>query len=458
MKHIYKIISLLLVLCMMAVCIVACDGVGGNGTESSTDGNINQELPEWVDYASQLKLDVASPTAKVTIGRSDIKQFIDGDTTHFYVPTNISANGILKARYLAVNTPESTGTIEEWGKKASNYTKEKLSSAVSIVIESDSASWNYDSTGDRLLVWIWYKTSESGEYRNLNLELLQEGLAIASNSANNIYGTQCMNAINQAKAYKLYVYSGVTDPDFYYGEAQELTIKELRVNAAKYAGTKVAFEGVVVKNSGENGVYVEAYDEETGMYNGIYVYYGFSFSQTNLIKPGNKVRIVGSMQFYEAGGTYQVTDLKYDLMDPKNPNNIQKLEEGHKASYTEVSPETFATGKVSITVIDENGEEAVREVPYAEMALSASISMKGLQVDKVYTTNNGGDSDGAMTLTCSAGDYTISVRTSVLKDKNGNLVTADHFKDQTIDVKGTVDYYNEGYQIEVTSLDDINIH
>ena len=91
------------------------------------------------------------------------------------------------------------------------------------------------------------------------------------------------------------------------------------------------------------------------------------------------------------------------------------------------------------------------------MALSASISMKGLKVDRVYTTNNGGDSDGAMTLTCSADGYEISVRTSVLKNENGDLVTEDYFIGKTIDVKGTVDYYNGSYQIEVTSLSDITI-
>ncbi len=462
MKHINKLLVLLLIIATVASCAVACNGnnaeTSGNNTEAPTSADTTAApLPEWVDYVSQVKLDMSSPTAKVEIPVSQIKQFIDGDTTHFYVPTNISKTGILKARYLAVNTPESTGTIEEWGKKASNFTKEKLKSAVSVVIESDTATWNYDSTGDRLLVWVWYKTSENGEYINLNLELLQGGLAIASNSANNIYGSYCMKAITQAQAYKLYVYSDENDPDFYYGEAQELTIKELRVNAEKYAGTKVAFEGIVVKNSGNNGIYVEAYDEETGMYNGIYVYYGFSFNQVNVIRPGNKVRIVGSMQFYEAGGTYQVADIKYDMMDPKNPNNVQKLGEGFSGAFTEVSPATFTEGTVSVTVIEDDEEKTV-EKRYAEMALSASISMKNLKVTDVYTTHNGGDSDGAMTLTCTADGYTVSIRTSVLKDADDKLVTADYFNGKTIDVKGTVDYYNGDYQIEVTSLNDIVIH
>ncbi len=458
MKAINRLVALLLVLCTLTACFAACNK-GGEGT-GTTGGTQAPELPEWVDYVSQVKLDMNSATKKVELAApSGIKQFIDGDTTHFNVPTDVSKNGILKARYLAVNTPESTGQIEEWGKKASNFTKEKLQSAVSIVIESDTATWNYDSTGDRLLVWVWYKTSADGEYINLNLQILQEGLAIASNSANNIYGSYCMNAIDQAKAYKLYVYSGEQDPDYYYGEAIELTIRELRANPEKYVGKTVAFEGVVSKNSGDNGIYVETVDEETQMLNGIYVYYGFNLTGggLNVIKPGNKVRIVGSMQFYEAGGTYQISDLHYDMMDPKNPNNIQKLGEGFSGAYPEVAPAEFAAGKVTITVV-EGEEEKTVDVPYAQMAMSTTISMSGLKVDSIYTTNNGGDNDGAMTLTCSADGHKITVRTAILKDANGNVVTKDYFAGKTISVKGTVDYFSGDYQIKVTSLGDIVIH
>ena len=121
-------------------------------------------------------------------------------------------NGVFKARYLAINTPESTGQIEEWGKAASAFTRQKLSEATSIVIESEDGKWNADSTGGRYLVWVWYKTDKDTEYRNLNLEILQNGLAIASNSSQNKYGMWCMNAIKQAKAHKLYVYSKEKDP------------------------------------------------------------------------------------------------------------------------------------------------------------------------------------------------------------------------------------------------------
>lgn len=449
----FNFISLFLVLTILIGCFSACVEKGPEDPTDNADENVNLE---WVDYASQAKLDMYSNTIKETV---TVKQFIDGDTTHFNVPTSVMDNGVFKARYLAINTPESTGQIEEWGKKASEYTKKALSDAVSIVLESDDGMWNADSTGGRYLVWVWYKTANDSDYRNLNIEILQNGLAIASNSANNRYGSLCMSAIEQAKAHKLYVYSGEKDPDFFYGSAIELTIKELRVNSEFYNNKNVAFEGVITKNDGQS-IFIEEYDSETDMYHGISVYYGYNLNGMGLsiIEVGNRVRIVGSMQYYEAGGTYQVSDLSYDMMKPDAADNLQKISSGHTGAYVVTDPETFLTSKISVSYVDENGEEIVTEMDYAHLALSTTIAMNNLTVDSVYTTNNGGDSDGAMTLTCSSGEYTVSVRTTVLKDSAGNVITEDYFLGKTIDVKGIVDFYDGDYQIKVLSAKDIFIH
>ena len=282
---------------MLCLTITLLGGCVGQTEPNPSESGSESGNKDAVDYAASVKLDMSSTTAKTEV---TVKAFVDGDTTHFHVPTSVMPNGVLKARYLGINTPESTGKIEEWGKKASRFTKEKLSSATSIVIESDTAEWNADSTGDRYLVWVWYKTAESEEYRNLNIEILQEGLAIASNSANNTYGSTCMKAINQAKELKLNINSGQKDPDFYYGDIVELTVKELRANTDAYNGMKVAFTGIVSTNNGNNSVYVEQYDAETDMYYGFAIYYGFNLSGMGLevLSPGNEVRIVGSLQYY----------------------------------------------------------------------------------------------------------------------------------------------------------------
>ena len=185
MKKMKRFLLFLVMMCLLLGNVSACSkDKKGNEAASNT---------EVVDYAGQVKLDMSSGTAKEEV---TVKLFVDGDTTHFYVPDSVMENGVLKARYLAVNTPESTGKIEEYGKKASEFTKEKLSGATSIIIESETATWTPDSTGSRYLAWVWYKTDDMKDYRNLNIEILQNGLAIASNSANNQYGDYCMKALN----------------------------------------------------------------------------------------------------------------------------------------------------------------------------------------------------------------------------------------------------------------------
>ena len=408
------------------------------------------EQADFIDYAAQLDFNRASETVKAEV---TVKTFVDGDTVHFHVDEQICDSGVLKARFLAVNTPECTGKIEEYGKKAAAFTRSQLEKAESIWVESDNGQWNFDSTGERHLVWVWYKLPGEKAYRNLNLEILQNGLAIANSTANNRYGTICMNALNQARATKLNVYSGQKDPDFYYGDAVELTIKELRTNLEAYNGIKVAFNGVIT-TSNDNTVYVESFDEETGMYYGMAVYYGFGLSGAGLkiLSVGNEARIVGTVQYYEAGGTWQVSGLTYRMMKPKDPGNIQKLSEGHSPAWFPTEPETFL-GQVTI-----QGEDNAQVFDYAALAMSTSAQMQGLTVKHVYTTSDKDSSSfGAMTLTCEKNGSTVYVRTIPFYE-DGQLVTGDRFLGKTIDVKGVVDYFDGQYQIKVFTIDNITIH
>ncbi|MBP3569237.1 MAG: thermonuclease family protein [Lachnospiraceae bacterium] len=463
-KNLKKITSLFLMLSLVSAMLFGCGGKNQQTEENQNNQDLQQDFvpptseptvteapKEFVDYAAQVTLNMSSNTAKV---EATVKTFVDGDTTHFNVSSDLVESGVFKARYLAINTPESTGKIEEYGKKASNFTKEKLSQATSIIIESDTEVWDIDSTGSRNLVWIWYKTSDSEEYRNLNIEILQNGLALANSSANNRYGSYCTAAIAQAKEQKLNLYSGQKDPDFYYGEAVELTLKELRTNIEQYNGVKVAFNGIVTKDH-SNSVYVEAYDEETGIYYGVSVYYGFNLSGPGLaaIAVGNEARIVGTVQYYEAGGTYQVAGLSYRMMKPDDPNNVQMISEGHEPAFVLTTADTFVNGMVEVEVAEE-----MKSFPYAEAAMSTSISMAGLQVKSVYTTmNEDSSSYGAMTLNCEADGIPVAVRTVVLTDANGNLITAEAYEGKNIDVRGIIDFFDGQYQIKVFSAKDITI-
>ena len=406
---------------------------------------------EGRDFASEVKLNMSSDSLKQVV---TVASFVDGDTTHFNVPTSVSSNGILKARYLAINTPESTGKIEEYGKKASNFTRERLSKATSIIIESDNGTWNIDSTGGRYLVWVWYRTSETEPYRNLNIEILQNGLAIASSTANNRYGNVASAALSYAKEQKLNIYSGEKDPDFYYGEAVEMTLKELRCNVASYNGIKVAFEGVITMNDGSS-IYIEDYDPDTNLYYGISVFYGYGLPGKGLeiLAVGNRSRIVGTVQYYENGGVYQVSGLTYKQMKPKDPGNIQKISSGHSAAYVQTSAKDLVSGKVNVET-----SSGIKTFDYGYLALDTSVQMQNLEVRDIYTTSDPDSSSfGAMTITCVCEGQTITVRTAVLTDDSRKLITADAYMGKTINVKGIVDSYGGTYQIKVLSAKDITI-
>ena len=374
---------------------------------------------DGVDYASQIRLNMNSETLKLEV---TVEAFVDGDTTHFNVDSQDFPNGKMKARYLGLNTPESTGKIEEYGKKASKFTREKLENASSIIVESDDGNWNVDSSGGRYLVWVWYRN-------------LQNGLAHAYSTANNRYGTVAMSALNQAKEQKLNLYSGQKDPDFYYGDAVELTLKEIRLNVEQYDGIRVAFEGVITMNDGSS-IYIEDYDPETGLYYGISVFYGYNLPGKGLdiLSVGNRSRIVGTVQYYEQGGIYQVAGLTYKQMKPKDPGNIQKISDGH-------------------TVQTDDGS---KDYPYAYLAMDTTVEMHDLKVLSIKTESNPNSSSlGAMTITCENDGFEVIVRTTVLTDSARNLITHEAYDGKVISVRGVVSHHDDYYEIKVLSAKDI---
>ena len=217
----------------------------------------------------------------------------------------------------------------------------------------------------------------------------------------------------------------------------------------------------MVTRNNNNSVFVESYDAATDMYYGVSVYYGYETGELlNILSVGNLVRVVGTVTYYETGGTWQVSGLSYREFKPQDPGNTIKISQGHSAANLETSAETFANGKVDLDVFPalDSEETESKTFDYAFLALSTSISMKNLKVVDVYTTHNGGDSDGAMTLTCEVDGYTVDVRTIVLYNENGEMLIESDFLDKTIDVTGIVDYFSGEYQIKVFTAKDITVH
>ncbi len=465
-KHLKIFASLLCAVALVIPVLVGCDN-----TPDTPD--VGGENDEFVDYVDKLKLDMNSETKKQEV---TVKFFIDGDTTHFNPTSNASTfvNNYIKARYLAVNTPESTGDVEKWGKSASNFTHDTLDGAEKIIVESDDDHWNVDSTSERYLLWIWYipkgKAVADENYRNLNIELLQNGYGRASKTADNRYGETALAALMQAQASKLRIYGNAKDPNWFGGDGYAaVTLKGLRFHIADYVQRPVSVSGYITAKF-ESSVYIEEYDEETDVSYGIAVYYGYKTGAiVEILSVGNYVNVVGTVG--EFNGTYQISGVSYNEARPTLVSNSKLIEkaEGEKSiptkPFAEVSAADLAVGTRKVdaefTVTNEDGEETPDKLTldYGAAIMDTSVTLKNvtIQDDGTYTTKNG-ESAGAMSIVVKdENGNQITLRTIVMKKDGDEKYTLDDFKNadgswkKIKSVKGIVDYYEGAYQLAIWS-------
>ena len=242
-----------------------------------------------------------------------------------------------------------------------------------------------------------------------------------------------------------------------------ITIKEIRLNQETYVGKRVKFECVVVKQNGYT-VYVEEYDPNADMYFGMQIFLGYGYPRLSDFAVGNKVSVVGTLQYYQAGNTYQVSNLQYDILDPNWENGCCVISTGNTVSYNEVDLNTLLNGKVTIEVPRNedvgNGEVTetiVTEIyDYGQLALYSSATISHLKVVSVYTS-----SSGTITLTCedeNGIEIKIVTASTLYYQVDGTQVkvtAADFPAGTVISVKGVVDTYNDMYELRVFSYSDI---
>ena len=435
MKKIGKVFSLLLVLGLFAFfTLTSC---GEKESEPATD----------VDYVSQVKLteDFTGKTfAKDGIEEVTLYQAVDGDTIH----VTGQDDSILKLRFLGVDTPESTAAVEAWGVAASNFTKGLVKAAASLVITSDGGPGEQDNY-DRWLAWVWYKLPDKEEYRLLNLELVQEGYSVSKNAGVKNYVSELIAAADQARKKGIKVW-GETDPDYCYTEAMETTLmalqKDLHENGqnSKYYLKKVIFTATIARIDG-NEYYLIDEDLETETWYGIQVFYRPTGISTGYMEEiGNRIKVSGTITYYETGNVYQLTDI-VDKLLTSNKDNIKLLEK------VDVKAQEITAASLNDTT------------SYAkEFTL---VTIKNIVVTSCYTTNTSGSSSkGAITITGKVDGQIVKVRTSVLYDRTGkyqvdsnSIVLQSNFEGKTIDVTGIIEKYNDNYQISLISMDDVVI-
>ncbi|MCD8203753.1 MAG: thermonuclease family protein [Coprobacillus sp.] len=218
------------------------------------------------------------------IAEVTVFNYIDGDTTHFMpIDGNDSANDIIKARYYGIDTPESTGNVEKWGKEASVFTQEKLSEAKTIVVSTAQEGYGApetDSTGSRYVSLVWISEEENCPYQDLvllNLWIVQSGLSWVKNVLSMPdYVDTFYAAQNQAEAYKLCLWDDVTPPywpgdEYVYVSLYELQLEtkkdlEARENKTTYTSpwnnVRVIVEGSVASYTNNTIFLADYYDAD----------------------------------------------------------------------------------------------------------------------------------------------------------------------------------------------------
>ena len=205
--------------------------------------------PQWIDYVNNgsIKLEydyVNRDFYKDGIGQVSLKTAIDGDTAHFAPDVTTTSRENIKARFFGVDTPESTGKVQPYGRPASNFTKEKLLNADengTIVVSSAQDGYglpNPDSTGERYVSLIWiHETKKNAPFDELvllNLWIVQEGLSWVKNVGDMPqYVDTFYAAEDQAEAFKKNLFSGEDDPSYNYGDYEDVSLLDIKKELEK---------------------------------------------------------------------------------------------------------------------------------------------------------------------------------------------------------------------------------
>lgn len=384
--------KLSIILTILLLTLTACNG--GNNT------NPDDEVKELTtQYTDATKMDFSYEGKNYLtdrVGEVTLVKCTDGDTARFR-----SGSKEFAVRFLGIDTPESTYRIDPWGKSASDYTCDKLTSATTIVLEAGDEM--QDGYG-RYLAWVWY------DGRLLNLELVEQAYSNAKGTTGTKYEDVIYDAELAAQATDRRIW-GEKDPTYDYSlEGAPITVGELVTNMDKYIGKKIEITGIVAFEVGISPYLVD----ESGY--GIYVYL---MENSYKIEPGNKITISGlDLTFYpdQETGSPQLVGVYKRNVELVSENNV-------------VSPRTIAVE--DITAID----------------LGSFIKVENIEVTEVYKSPNTGD----YTITCEdsfGNELGLHISSSVEQSEIDALLSVGSI----VDVAGGLSRYNEQYQLEMSDL------
>jgi staphylococcal nuclease homologue len=295
------------------------------------------------------------------IGLVEVRRLTDGDTTTFTLPVpSKDGSSSVVIRYHGIDTPESTIDVQVWGKSASKYNFNRLENAYQIVIEGIYTTSNgvitLSKTNQRYLGYVWYRNSETDEFKNLNLEMVENGYSDSTTPISD-YKTYFEQAKDFAKKHKMHIWSNDDDPNYNPNPVAtnlEEIVKDINSDdSVLYSrelgvGAQVKFTGTVLdhEQKGSTHYYTVGALGADGLLYKMTLFTGYTNATINsnrYLIIGSTYHIVGAIQYYN---DFQISGIKYSvgntsddythlldvdnyaLFDSKNSNFKEKDETG----------------------------------------------------------------------------------------------------------------------------------
>ncbi len=272
------------------------------------------------------------------LGEVTIAEVVDGDTFNFYngrgVDPKTTSDISYPLRFEGVNTPESTARIEPWGVKASQFVKSILwdssnecQKPYSVVLQNDiSVYGQLDGTSsNRYLGFVWYKMTESSDYRLLNLEIIEQCFSknlLSSYSSFCPYYDSFVEAAKVAAKSKRRVF-GEKDPGYDYTNSildvtihylldnyENLGVSSTDTDSSSDSGVNVRLTALILAFSGDSTFIRDVSDPYSdGKYASIYVYTALTVvAMATTYRVGEVITFVGKATTYH--NNVQITDVK----------------------------------------------------------------------------------------------------------------------------------------------------
>lgn len=410
-----RLFSLLLIL-VLGLVLASCDGTNNNNkTNEPLDGS---KVYETTTKKLTLSQDYEGKNFLIDgIGKATVEFYTDGDTSRFSLSDTHES---VVVRYYSVNTPESTGGVEKWGKAASAFTKSQLSQAEEIVLEAINVNSPATKEGyGRYLGYVWIRRAGETKFINLNCLLVENGFS--KNTGVNTKDYRYYSYFDQAQKFarngQLHVWAAddVVDP-LYNEDPIPMSIKGFYeavqdvdneyYNVENDSGANVEFNAYIkslhIASSGTYTFVAAQYDAEEGVEYTINIYAGYASASGSKIKVGSYLHIVGAIQKHY--GEFQISGIVYSELFERDTYTINgqkdyfvRFNTSGVASYYENDGKSLYSNLTVESAVVENGVLTI--VGHAYLASKAGLAEEATtftvtaNVPQSYSTNlKAGDS------------------------------------------------------------------